>query len=58
MAGRAIKALPPPSPPPSLMAVDLKKNLKIAENGFYNFFPHQNFWTKRAIFFGQKLQQT
>ena len=50
--GRAIKALPPP-PPHELNGSRNFFSLKIAETGFYNFFPPHNFWTKRAIFFAK-----
>ena len=31
--------------------------LKIAENGFYNFFRPHNYWTKRAILFAKKCNK-
>ena len=52
--GSAIKALHPP-PSPELndsRNFFLYFSLKMPETGFGNFFSPPNFWTKRAVFFG------
>ena len=53
--GKAIKALPPPRAPSSLMAIGtfFFLGLKYPKTDFVNFFSPHTFWTKIALFFGK-----